>query len=58
MAIDPNILLQRTVPDVGSALLRGLQGVQAIQSMQQAAAEAPLRQQALEQSIQTKEFVS
>ena len=48
MAIDPNILLQRTVPDVGSALLRGLQGVQAIQSMQQAAAEAPLRQQILE----------
>ena len=56
MAIDPNILLQRTVPDVGSALLRGLQGVQAIQSMQQAAAEAPLRQQVLEQSIQTKKF--
>jgi len=48
MAIDPNILLQRTVPDVGSALLRGLQGVQAIQSMQQAAAEAPLRQQLLQ----------
>ena len=44
MAIDPNILLQYRGPDIGGALLKGLQGVSAIQSMQQAAAEQPYRQ--------------
>lgn len=44
MAIDPNILLQYRGMDAGNALLRGLQGASAIQSMQQASAEQPYRQ--------------
>ena len=47
MAIDPNILLQYQGADIGNALLRGLQGASAIQSMQQAIQEKPYREQLL-----------
>jgi hypothetical protein len=47
MAIDPNILLQYQGADIGNALLRGLQGASAIQSMQQTIQEKPYREQLL-----------
>lgn len=51
MPINPNILLTNTVPDTGQALLRGIQSAQAIQSMQQATALQPYRQQLLQAQI-------
>jgi hypothetical protein len=47
MAIDPNILLQRTTPDIGQALLSGLQSAAGIRQLQQSAAEQPYREQLL-----------
>ena len=48
MAINPQIPLMAQGVDLQQALLGGLRGASAIQSMQQAAAEAPLRQQLLQ----------
>ncbi len=56
MPINPQIPLMAQGVDLGQALLSGLQGAQSIQAMQQAAAERPLRQQALEQSIAAKQY--
>lgn len=56
MAINPQIPLMARGIDLQQVLLGGLQGAQTLQSMQQAAAEAPLRQQALEQAMQVKQF--
>lgn len=47
MAIDPNILLQRTTPDIGQALLSGIQTAAGIKQLQQNAAEQPYREQLL-----------
>lgn len=51
MAIDPNILLVNTVPDINQALLKGVQTAQSIQGMQQAAALQPYRQQLLQAQV-------
>lgn len=52
MAINPQIPLMAQGVDLQQALLGGLRGAAAIQSMQQAAAEAPLRQQLLQAQAQ------
>ena len=56
MAINPQIPLMARGIDLQQVLLGGLQSAQTLQSIQQAAAEAPLRQQVLEQSIQAKQM--
>lgn len=56
MAINPQIPLMAQGVDLQQALLGGIQGAASLQSMQQAATEAPLRRQALEQSIQAKQM--
>lgn len=56
MPINPQIPLMAQGIDAQQILLGGLKGAQSIQAMQQAAAEAPLRQQALEQAIQAKQY--
>ena len=51
MAIDPNILLQYQGPNIGQALLSGIQTAQGLRQAQQEAELQPLRQQLLQDQV-------